>query len=270
MNLKVIVELLPLIQQLMPLDCAVYVADREKFLRYLPGKTINQQITPGMKIPETTGTYRCLQENRRLCQNVSATAFGFPYKAVMVPLREESGTQIGVLTMAMSLETQEALIEASQHIASSSTHTMAASEELAATAGELASDIETIHAGLEDISNDVKKTDAILRFVHDIAANTNLLGLNAAIEAARAGEHGRGFSVVADEIRKLSSSSSDSVKNIKSVIRTIQDRQEAILCRAVNVTLLAERQASATQQISASMQQLAASAHQVRQFAEIF
>ena len=71
---------------------------------------------------------------------------------------------------------------------------------------------------MNEIKSAADEIGKIILLITEISKQISLLALNASIEAARAGEHGRGFSVVADEISKLSLKTEDSVKHIRSLI----------------------------------------------------
>ncbi|MFT8320110.1 MAG: methyl-accepting chemotaxis protein [Bacillus sp. (in: firmicutes)] len=82
---------------------------------------------------------------------------------------------------------------------------------------------------IDSLHHRSKEIGKIIEVISSIADQTNLLALNAAIESARAGEHGKGFSVVANEVRKLAEQSQTSAKHIASLIGEVQmDTEQSV------------------------------------------
>lgn len=116
---------------------------------------------------------------------------------------------------------------------------------------------------IEHLESRSKEILQIVDVITSISSQTNLLALNAAIESARAGEAGRGFSVVADEIRKLAEQTQGAVSNIKTIVEEVvsnttkaaDSMEDSAHCVTDGLSLIQIAEAS-TSEVAASSSQM--------------
>ena len=258
-----------IIQKIIPLDCCIMICNKEGLIvKFVGAESFDMNVREGSVVAKGGSLGECIATAKIVHKTIPKEAYNVPIKAIAVPIFDNN-ILIGGIATGISLANQEALLDSAQIIAATSEEMTATTQELAATATHLSSGLEDIESIGNSVINEVKKTDDILRFVSDVAANSNLLGLNAAIEAARAGEHGRGFAVVAEEIRKMAVNSAEAVNDIKDILNNIRKEVEILKNKVEENSSMAERQATATQEIAKAMESLAASAIEIEKVAQI-
>ena len=121
---------------------------------------------------------------------------------------------------------------------------------------QLASRMQEVKQLLAKSAEEVKATDQVIETMQGIATQTNMLGLNAAIEAAHAGPHGRGFSIVAEAVRKLSEQSGQSAEEIRASHQELQASMAEVVTVSDHSVAITQQQSEATAAITEMVMEL--------------
>ena len=139
--------------------------------------------------------------------------------------------ELGAISVQSAEQAESAATGAKQALSLSEDGTRSVQQTLQGMSG-LRDKVNAIANQIVNLSEQTGQITIVSDLVADLASQTNMLALNAAVEAARAGEQGKGFSVVADEIRKLADQSKKSADKINVLANDIQ----AAINRTVMVT----------------------------------
>ncbi|WP_103104079.1 methyl-accepting chemotaxis protein [Brevibacillus reuszeri] len=256
----------PILQKAFLLDCMVGVTDREKFLAYYPTKGLNLGIKVGDKLREGSINAMAIAEKRRVVKKIPKEVFGIPYIAVGFPIIEH-GQVVGCLATGVTTDQEERLRRLAGELNEAFENIAMHTESLAKEADDLAGASYTLSDAAAKMKLKIAETSQISQLIRDISTRSNVLGLNAVLEAARAGSAGRGFSVVAEEIRQLSQTTSTSAKDIFRILDEMNDLVGLVSSEMEKTTAHSLQQSTRIQELDAVMQQLRHMSEQLRKAA---
>jgi methyl-accepting chemotaxis protein len=204
------------------------------------GQMFSAVIENSNKIDLDAQNLSAVSEEMNSSSNAVATAIQEVTKGATTQAEALTAITEGLNDFSGNLEhiikDMQVVDESSNHIMKLSGDSTEKVQHLAQSVTDTNQLFKNFEINIIELDKNISKINEITNLINAISDQTNLLALNAAIEAARAGEAGRGFSVVADEIRKLAEQSKNSSENIASLITAISSENGLMITKAQEVS----------------------------------
>ncbi|AAK78717.1 hypothetical protein BJV85_003268 [Clostridium acetobutylicum] len=250
-------DVLPVLSELIQEDVATTIVNKDKIaVAVYHNNKIPISFNTGDLVPNDNPLCIAMEKNRVISAVVPKEVYGVSFKAIAYPINDSNGRVVGAIGVGKSLENKIKIEGIAENLFSSLSQINGAIDEIAQGSQRLSSVIVDVLSEANVTNNKINETDSTIGAIKNIASQSNLLALNAAIEAARAGESGKGFSVVAQEMRKLSQNSSESAKKVSEMLLEMRNSIQSIISQINEVNVVAEGHAAATEEINATIDEI--------------
>ncbi len=263
-----LLKVAPLINQISLADMGVGICNLEKWLLYIPAKSLDVKIKAGDPVLPGGAAYLAMQRKEKITMEIDEDLYGVSYIATGLPIYNNEGDVIGAIVTSENLQRQEILFSTAREIQGFLQNIQGSIQEIVAEAQELSATSEELRSVTEDATIKVESTAGILDTVKQISKRTNLIGLNASIEAARVGEYGKGFNVVANEVRNLSQMTNNSTAEIGHIINLIKEAIDSIDSATQMVSEVSQSQAEKLSGINVILEEFGGLAEKLVQAAD--
>lgn len=248
-KLEYLIEFVPAIKSLVGGDCAINVTSENECICVLNGEKIKSPLEKGaITNDKMDGLNQVLEEKREINKVLSKEKDGMDVLINIIPIIENEKV-VGSLGVVKSIENKIEIEKTSEELMYSLEQTSKVIDELSNNAVELSDKLNIIASKTEETEKNIEESSNIVKFIEDISRKSNILGLNASIESARAGEYGKGFSVVANEIRKLALVSGQSSKKISYSLKEMNNGINVIVEAINELEKVSIDQAKSTEEI---------------------
>lgn len=242
----------PVLSEMFPEGVFIYMTDLYKVAYRQASKQFDMPtVTVGYKLVEGDIAKEVIDKKKQVTLELDSSKYGVPTLVTCLPLFDEENSNEIVATLGIVIPKKVAgdLRDMSANLESGISGIASAIEQLSVSATNIHSNEMDLNNGIKEVINLSEEINKVSVFIKNIADETNMLGLNAAIESARAGESGKGFEVVAQQIRKLSKQSKDTVPQIKKLTDSIKQKVDETREKSQGSLAESQEQASATEEI---------------------
>ena len=255
---KAFQDFTPIIAELFSEGSLITITDKKEVLEVRRSEKYDiPVVVPGFGITDTEVVQQALNTGKCAHADDDTLIYGPPIRVLAAPYFDSESKEIlGVVNILRPKQAELDIKNLSSDMEKNLSDVVVTIQEIAAASSSIHMNAQELNDEIEEITDLADQIAEISNLIKAIANSTKMLGLNASIEAARAGSAGNGFSVVAEEINKLSEKSKNTVPKIQKLTDEIKEKVEEAKRKSSNSLSSSQEQAASTQEISAIIENI--------------